>query len=257
MSPSSSDTAAATLAASGAQLAERGAVQTTAQSLARVLVVDDDLSIRELLLSALTSIGFEVRLAATCVEARDTIDRHPPDLMILDVIFPDGDGIDFCQRMRAGGLRAPVLFLTVCASIEDRVRALTMGGDDYVTKPFSFEELAARVCAILRRTGVAADDDHSITYGNVQLDEDRHEVRCDGHLVALSPTGFKLLRFLLLNAERVVSKAQILDHVWEYDSHYKSSIVESYVSYLRKRLDPFGPPLIQTVRGFGYRMSTE
>ena len=137
------------------------------------------------------------------------------------------------------------------------MRGLTVGGDDYLTKPFSLEELVARIRAILRRAGVEDDDARSISYADVQLDEDSHEVRRAGHLVALSPTEFKLLRFLMVNAGRVVSKAQILDHVWEYDFDGESSIVETYVSYLRKKLDPLGPPLIQTVRGIGYRLRTE
>ena len=254
---SSSDGSSTPVAPHGAQVAESNEAHGSPRGVARLLVVDDDDSIRELLRMALSHVGFDVKLAATCLEARNLIDRHSPDLMILDVMLPDGDGIDFCQRLRAGGLSASVLFLTARNSIEDKVRGLMMGGDDYVTKPFSLEELVARVRAILRRAGVEDDETRSITYADVQLDEERHEVRRAGRPVALSPTAFKLLRFLMVNAGRVVSKAQILDHVWEYDFDGESSIVETYVSYLRKRLDPLGPPLIQTVRGFGYRLWTE
>jgi two-component system OmpR family response regulator len=227
------------------------------KAVARILVVDDDDSIRELLGMALRHVGFEVELAGTCLDARNLLERNSPDLIVLDVMLPDGDGIDFCKRLRAGGLRASVLFLTARDTTEDKVRGLTVGGDDYLTKPFSLEELVARIRAILRRAGVEDDEGRSISYADVQLDEDSHEVRRAGQLVALSPTEFKLLRFLMVNAGRVVSKAQILDHVWEYDFDGESSIVETYVSYLRKKLDPLGPPLIQTVRGIGYRLRSE
>ena len=243
----------ASFAPPGAQVASRG----RPKGVARILVVDDDDSIRELLGMALRHVGFEVELAAACLDARNMIERNTPDLMVLDVMLPDGDGIDFCKRLRAGGLRSSVLFLTARDTTEDKVRGLTVGGDDYLTKPFSLEELVARIRAILRRAGVEDDDARSISYADVQLDEDSHEVRRAGQLVALSPTEFKLLRFLMVNAGRVVSKAQILDHVWEYDFDGESSIVETYVSYLRKKLDPLGPPLIQTVRGIGYRLRTE
>ena len=227
------------------------------KGVARILVVDDDDSIRELLGMALRHVGFEVEQAASCLDARNLLERNTPDLMVLDVMLPDGDGIDFCKRLRSGGLRSSVLFLTARDTTEDKVRGLTVGGDDYLTKPFSLEELVARIRAILRRAGVEDEENRSISYADVELDEDSHEVRRSGTLVALSPTEFKLLRFLLVNAGRVVSKAQILDHVWEYDFYGESSIVETYVSYLRKKLDPFGPPLIQTVRGIGYRLRSE
>ena len=247
----------ASFAPPGAQVAHGDGSRGRPKGVARILVVDDDDSIRELLGMALRHVGFEVELAAACLDARNMIERNTPDLMVLDVMLPDGDGIDFCKRLRAGGLRSSVLFLTARDTTEDKVRGLTVGGDDYLTKPFSLEELVARIRAILRRAGVEDDDARSMTYADVQLDEDSHEVRRAGQLVALSPTEFKLLRFLMVNAGRVVSKAQILDHVWEYDFDGESSIVETYVSYLRKKLDPLGPPLIQTVRGIGYRLRTE
>jgi two-component system, OmpR family, response regulator len=247
----------ASFAPPGAQVASGDASRGRPKGVARILVVDDDDSIRELLGMALRHVGFEVELAGACLDARNMIERNTPDLMVLDVMLPDGDGIDFCKRLRAGGLRSSVLFLTARDTTEDKVRGLTVGGDDYLTKPFSLEELVARIRAILRRAGVEDGDARSISYADVQLDEDSHEVRRAGSLVALSPTEFKLLRFLMVNAGRVVSKAQILDHVWEYDFDGESSIVETYVSYLRKKLDPLGPPLIQTVRGIGYRLRTE
>ena len=245
------------LAPAGASVANGDAARGRPKGVARILVVDDDDSIRELLGMALRHVGFDVELSGSCLDARNMIERNTPDLMVLDVMLPDGDGIDFCKRLRAGGLRSSVLFLTARDTTEDKVRGLTVGGDDYLTKPFSLEELVARIRAILRRAGVEDDDARSMTYADVQLDEDSHEVRRAGQLVALSPTEFKLLRFLMVNAGRVVSKAQILDHVWEYDFDGESSIVETYVSYLRKKLDPLGPPLIQTVRGIGYRLRTE
>jgi two-component system, OmpR family, response regulator len=247
----------ASFAPPGAQVTNGDGSRGRPKGVARILVVDDDDSIRELLGMALRHVGFDVELAGACLDARNMIERNTPDLMVLDVMLPDGDGIDFCKRLRAGGLRSSVLFLTARDTTEDKVRGLTVGGDDYLTKPFSLEELVARIRAILRRAGVEDDDARSISYADVQLDEDSHEVRRSGNLVALSPTEFKLLRFLMVNAGRVVSKAQILDHVWEYDFDGESSIVETYVSYLRKKLDPLGPPLIQTVRGIGYRLRTE
>jgi two-component system OmpR family response regulator len=166
--------------------------------------------------------------------------------------MPGLDGFEVCRRLRADGSRVPVLFLTARDAVPDKVNGFELGGDDYVTKPFSLEELVARVRALLRRSREHDVDDGRLTYADLELDEGRHQVWRDGTLVAFSPTEFKLLHFLLLNAERVVSKAQILDHVWQYDFGDESTIVETYISYLRKKLDPLGEPLIQTVRGVGY-----
>jgi two-component system OmpR family response regulator len=223
----------------------------------RVLVVDDDDSIRDLLTMALEHSGYEVVLAATCHEARNAVERHRPELIVLDVMLPDGDGIDLCRRLRASGLRSPVLFLTARDATSEKVRGLTVGGDDYLTKPFSLEELVARVRALLRRAGYDDPTGRLMSYADVEIDEESHEVHRGGALVSLSPTEFKLLRFMVANAGRVLSKSQILDHVWEYDFGGESSVVETYVSYLRRKLDPLGAPLIHTVRGIGYRLRVD
>ena len=177
-----------------------------------------------------------------------------PDLVVLDVMLPDLDGFEVCRRLRADGIRVPVVFLTARDATEDKVRGLTLGGDDYVTKPFSLEELVARVRSVLRRAGHGDGRSSRLEFADLELDEDTHEVRRSGGLVELSPTEFKLLRYLMLNPNRVLSKAQILDHVWEYDFGGDANVVETYISYLRKKLDRVGPPLIHTVRGVGYRL---
>ncbi len=177
-----------------------------------------------------------------------------PDLVLLDVMLPDLNGFDVCRRLRDAGVQVPILFLTARDATEDKVRGLTLGGDDYVTKPFSLEEVVARVRAILRRSGRVSESDPPLAYADLVMDDDAHQVRRNGQLVDLSPTEYKLLRYLLANAGRVLSKAQILDHVWEYDFGGEATVVETYISYLRKKLDPLGPPLIQTVRGVGYSL---
>ena len=219
---------------------------------AHILVVDDEANIRDLLSIALRHVGFEVTTADTCLAAQNIVVKQAPDLLVLDVMLPDGDGIELCQRLRRDGMRAPVLFLTARDATEDKVRGLTVGGDDYVTKPFSLEELVARVRAVLRRVQGDENASKALSFADVVLDDDSHEVRRDGHVVNLSPTEFKLLRFLIANAGRVLSKAQILDHVWQYDFDGDANVVETYVSYLRKKLDPLGPPILHTVRGVGY-----
>jgi two-component system, OmpR family, response regulator len=218
----------------------------------RILVVDDEANIRDLLSIALRHVGFEVTTADTCLAAQNVVMKETPDLVVLDVMLPDGDGIDLCQRLRRDGMRSPVLFLTARDATEDKVRGLTVGGDDYVTKPFSLEELVARVRAILRRVQGDENAAKTLSFADVILDDDSHEVRRTGNLINLSPTEFKLLRFLMTNAGRVLSKAQILDHVWQYDFDGDANVVETYVSYLRKKLDPYGPPILHTVRGVGY-----
>jgi two-component system, OmpR family, response regulator len=219
---------------------------------AHILVVDDEANIRDLLSIALRHVGFDVTTADTCLAAQNIVVKQAPDLLVLDVMLPDGDGIELCQRLRRDGMRAPVLFLTARDATEDKVRGLTVGGDDYVTKPFSLEELVARVRAVLRRVQGDETVAKALSFADVVLDDDSHEVRRDGHVVNLSPTEFKLLRFLIANAGRVLSKAQILDHVWQYDFDGDANVVETYVSYLRKKLDPLGPPILHTVRGVGY-----
>jgi two-component system OmpR family response regulator len=218
----------------------------------RVLVVDDEENITFLLEATLRHFGFDVAVASTGRQALDAVREHDPDLVVLDVMLPDLDGFEVVRRLRFEGSKVPVLFLTARDATEDKVRGLTLGGDDYVTKPFSVEEVVARVNAILRRHG--DDTDSVLTLADLELDDDAHMVRRAGQVVDLSPTEYKLLRFLLANAGRVLSKQQILDHVWQYDFDGNASVVETYVSYLRKKIDSLGEPLIKTVRGIGYVM---
>ncbi|AQZ64228.1 DNA-binding response regulator [[Actinomadura] parvosata subsp. kistnae] len=222
-----------------------------------VLVVDDEPNIRELLLDALELNGFEVRTAASGTQALESVRREPPDIILLDVMLPDLDGFAVAQRLRPDGGGPPVLFLTARDTVADRIAGLSAGGDDYVTKPFSLEEVVLRIRAILRRTGPradAADDDGLLRYADLELDEETHVVRRGGRRVHLSPTEFALLRYLMINAERVVSKSQILDRVWSAGFGADSRIVESYISYLRRKIDAEGAPLIHTLRGVGYSL---
>ena len=223
----------------------------------RVLVVDDEPNISALLSATLRLIDFDVRVADNGYEALISTEEFQPDLVVLDVMLPDLDGFQVAQRLCSGSRPVPVLFLTARDAIEDRISGLTVGADDYVTKPFSLEEVVLRIRAILRRSGVgseAAIQPGVLRYADLELDEGAHEVRRVGRLVDLSPTEFKLLRYLLSNVGRVVSKAQILDQVWGYDFGGDGGIVESYVYYLRKKIDRTGPPLIHTVRGVGYAL---
>ncbi|HEX7083249.1 MAG TPA: response regulator transcription factor [Gaiellaceae bacterium] len=219
---------------------------------ARVLVVDDEQNIAELVATALRYEGFDVATAGSGRAALTRVRERAPQLMVLDVMLPDVDGFEVQRRLRADGLAVPVLFLTARDSVEDRVRGLTLGGDDYLTKPFSIDELVARVRAVLRRTAPAAEPPNTVVFADLALDEDAREVRRGGTRIDLSPTEFTLLRYLLLNARRVLSKAQILDHVWQYDFGGDGRIVETYISYLRKKIDHGRAPLIHTVRGVGY-----
>jgi two-component system OmpR family response regulator len=226
---------------------------TAATPEARLLVVDDEPSIRELLTASLRFAGFEVFPAADGAEALKLADLHRPDLVVLDVMLPDLDGFTVTRKLRERGREMPVVFLTARDETGDKIQGLTVGGDDYVTKPFSLEEVVARIRAVLRRTGMAAAADTSrIVFHDLELDEDSHEVRRGGRQIELSPTEFKLLRYLMLNPNRVLSKAQILDHVWAYDFNGEAGIVESYISYLRRKVDVEQPPLIHTKRGVGY-----
>jgi len=227
---------------------------TQAVDVARILVVDDEESITQLLSTALRYEGFEVQTAASGRDALSEVESFRPDLVLLDVMLPDMDGFEVQRRLPAGATRLPVVFLTARRDTEDRVRGLTVGADDYVTKPFSLEELIARVRAVLRRTRGEDADQKRIVYADVELDEETYEVHRAGRLVELTPTEFNLLRYLMVNAGRVLSKPQILDHVWHYDFSGDANVVETYISYLRKKLDALGPPLIQTVRGIGYSM---
>jgi two-component system OmpR family response regulator len=227
---------------------------------ARVLVVDDEPNISALLSATLRLVEFEVRVVDSGHRALVAVEEFEPDLVVLDVMLPDLDGFDVAKRLRATGSRVPVLFLTARDAVEDRISGLSAGADDYVTKPFSLEEVVLRIRAILRRSqpelaGEAAPADTGVLrYADLELDEDAHEVRRAGRLIDLSPTEFNLLRYLLINAGRVVSKAQILDRVWKYDFGGDGRIVESYVYYLRRKIDKTDPPLIHTVRGVGYAL---
>jgi two-component system OmpR family response regulator len=225
---------------------------------AKLLVVDDEPNIRELLSTSLRFAGFDVVAAANGREALAAAETHNPDLAVLDVMLPDMDGFTVTRRLRAAGRHFPVVFLTARDDTEDKVTGLTVGGDDYVTKPFSLDEVVARIRAVLRRTQPLLEDDAVIQVDDLELDDDAHEVRRNGEVIDLSPTEFKLLRYLMLNPNRVLSKAQILDHVWEYDFNGDASIVESYISYLRRKIDanPDLPALIQTKRGVGYLLRT-
>jgi two-component system, OmpR family, response regulator len=226
------------------------------QSKTKVLVVDDEPNISALLAATLRLVDFDVRSAGGGQEALVAAAEFEPDLVVLDVMLPDLSGFEVAQRLRSGGRPVPVLFLTARDSVQDRISGLTVGGDDYVTKPFSLEEVVLRIRAILRRCNTAPQpaDDAVLRYADLELNEDAHEVRRGGKLVELSPTEFKLLRYLLANAGRVVSKAQILDRVWSYDFGGEGRIVESYVYYLRRKIDKLGPALIHTVRGVGYSL---
>jgi two-component system, OmpR family, response regulator len=220
---------------------------------ARLLVVEDEPNILELLSASLRLAGFEVATATGGFEALQAARRHAPDLVVLDVMLPDMDGFDVARRLRSGEERTPVLFLTARDATEDKVTGLTIGGDDYVTKPFSLEEVIARIRAVLRRARFGAPEPPTrLRVADLELDEERHEVWRAGRRVALSPTEFKLLRHLMSNVGRVLSKAQILDYVWNYDFQGDSGIVESYVSYLRRKVDTVEPRLIHTIRSVGY-----
>jgi two-component system OmpR family response regulator len=224
---------------------------------ARVLVVDDEPNISALLSATLRLVEFDVRVADSGHGALIAVEEFDPDLVVLDVMLPDLDGLAVARRLRSTGRGVPVLFLTARDAVEDRISGLSAGADDYVTKPFSLEEVVLRIRAILRRTQPELDapaDAGTLRYADLELDEDAHEVRRAGRLVDLSPTEFNLLRYLLINAGRVVSKAQILDRVWKYDFGGDGRIVESYVYYLRRKIDKTDPPLIHTVRGVGYAL---
>lgn len=230
---------------------------------ARLVVVDDEPSIRELLSASLRFSGFEVITASNGTEAIEVIVDSQPDLIIMDVMMPDVDGFTVTSRIRQEGIDAPVLFLTARDDTQDKVMGLTVGGDDYVTKPFSLEEVVARIRAILRRTREEVEDNPVIRVADLEINEDSHDVTRHGELIDLSPTEYKLLRYLMDNEGRVLSKAQILDHVWQYDWGGDAAIVESYISYLRKKIDGVTytddegntqkvEPIILTKRGIGY-----
>ena len=221
----------------------------------RVLVVDDEPNITELVAMALRYEGFTVKTAATGRGAIAAVSQFSPALMILDVMLPDIDGIEVLRRLNGAGTKVPIIFLTAKDATEDKVHGLTVGGDDYVTKPFSIEELMARVRVVLRRHG-SDTQSSKLTLADLELDDDAHEVRRHGHVVELTNTEYRLLRYLLINAGRVLTRSQILDHVWHYDFGGDASVLETYVSYLRRKVDRYHPSLIQTVRGVGYVLRT-
>jgi two-component system OmpR family response regulator len=218
----------------------------------RVLVVDDEPSIVDAVATSLRYEGFDVRTAASGRSALLAAHEFKPELIVLDVMLPDLDGFQVTSRLRAEGVEAPILFLTARDALEDKVAGLSVGGDDYVTKPFALAEIVARVRAILRRVGTARSDKGLLCFADVEMDEAAHEVRRAGQPIALTATEFNLLRFFLRNPRQVLSKMQILDNVWHYDFGGDANVVETYVSYLRRKLERHGPPLIRTVRLVGY-----
>ncbi len=223
----------------------------------RVLIVDDEKNIRDLLEAGLKFAGFSVYSVGTGTEAVAVAEKSNPDILVLDVMLPDQSGFSVTKKLRSMDIDIPVLFLSARDDGADKVTGLTVGGDDYMTKPFSIDEVIARINAILRRTKKQEAEDSILEVGEIRINQDAHEVYVNGTEIELSPTEYKLLRFLMSNANRVMSKDQILDHVWEYDFNGEQGIVESYVSYLRKKIDPLSKnSLIQTKRGVGYMFRT-
>ncbi|GAA3657914.1 response regulator transcription factor [Microbacterium marinilacus] len=224
----------------------------------RILVVDDEPNIRDLLSQSLRFAGFQVKTVANGAQTISAVLEEEPDLIVLDVMLPDMNGFSVTKRLRDAGYTAPILFLTAKDETEDKIKGLNVGGDDYVTKPFSLDEIVARIQAILRRTMQNDEEEQVIRAGELTMDQDTHDVFVGDAQIDLSPTEFKLLRYLMLNPNRVLSKAQILDHVWEYDFNGDAGIVESYISYLRRKIDPHASEsLIQTKRGFGYMLKVD
>jgi two-component system OmpR family response regulator len=222
----------------------------------RILVVDDEPNIVDVIAMALRYQGFEVATAGTGQDALNEVKAFRPHLILLDVMLPDMEGFDVAERLGAQRAGVPIIFLTARDSTEDKIRGLTTGGDDYVTKPFSLEELVARIRTVLRRTGAAEPESARLTFEDLELDEDTMEVTRAGEPIDLTATEYRLLRYLMLNPRRVMTRAQLLDHVWDYDFGGDGRVLETYISYLRKKLDSEGPALIQTVRGVGYALRT-
>ena len=220
----------------------------------RILVVDDEPNIVDVISMALRFQDFEVASAGNGADAIAQVSAFKPHLIVLDVMLPDMEGFDVARRIGAQHARVPIIYLTARDATEDKIRGLSLGGDDYVTKPFSLEELVARIRSILRRVGEAEPESSVLTFENVELDDDAHEVKRDGATIDLTATEYRLLRYLMLNPRRVLTRAQLLEHVWDYDFGGDARVLETYVSYLRKKLDAHGPPLIHTVRGVGYAL---
>jgi two-component system OmpR family response regulator len=220
----------------------------------RILVVDDEPNIVDVISMALRFEGFAVESAGTGADAIAAVAAHRPALIVLDVMLPDFDGFEVARRLASARADIPIIFLTARDGTADVVHGLTLGGDDYVTKPFSLEELVARIRTILRRSGAATEESSRLTFADLELDEDTHEVARDGRPIELTATEFRLLRYLMLNPRRVLTRAQLLDHVWNYDFGGDARVLETYISYLRKKVDIKQPALIHTVRGVGYSL---
>jgi two-component system OmpR family response regulator len=220
----------------------------------RVLVVDDERNIADVVAMALRYQGFEVETAGDGRDALKEVEAFRPDLIVLDVMLPDFDGFEVARRLGDRRIEVPIIFLTARDAVEDKVRGLTSGGDDYVTKPFSLEELVARIRTVLRRSGLSEPESSKLTFADLELDEDTREVFRAGHPIELTLTEYRLLLFLMRNPRRVLTRAQILDNVWDYDFGGDARVLETYVSYLRKKLDAYGPSLIHTARGVGYAL---
>jgi two-component system, OmpR family, response regulator len=220
----------------------------------RILVVDDEPNIVDVISMALRFHGFEVESAGTGAGAIAAVTGFKPDLIVLDVMLPDMDGFEVARRLGAERARVPIIFLTARDATEDKVRGLTVGGDDYVTKPFSLEELVARIRSVMRRTGAAEPESAKLVFEDIELDDDAHEVTRGGNYIQLTAKEYRLLRYLMLNPRRVLTRRQLLEHVWDYDFGGDARVLETYVSYLRRKLDGYGPPLIHTVRGVGYAL---
>jgi two-component system OmpR family response regulator len=226
----------------------------TEQNDLRVLVVDDDRNIADVLSMALRYEGYSVEVASSGNAALKAANEFRPHIILLDVMLPDFDGFEVAGRLADRRAEIPILFLTARDTTEDKVRGLTLGGDDYVTKPFSVEEILARIRTILRRVGLAKEDGRRLSFSDLELDDETREVTRGGTLIELTDTEYRLLRYLMLHPRHVMTRAQILDHVWEYDFGGDARVLETYVSYLRKKLDGSGPRLIHTVRGVGYAL---
>jgi two-component system, OmpR family, response regulator len=227
---------------------------TTPEQALRVLVVDDEPNIADVISMALRYEGFDVQTAASGQDALAGVQSYRPHLMVLDIMLPDMEGFEVARRLGGDRAELPIVFLTARDTTEDKVRGLTTGGDDYVTKPFSLEELVARIRVILRRTGHADGSSSRLQFSDLELDEDTREITRDGRPIDLTATEYRLLRYLMLNPRRVLTRAQLLDHVWDYDFGGDARVLETYISYLRKKVDAQGPPLIHTVRGVGYSL---
>ena len=220
----------------------------------KILVVDDDPNIVDVIAKALRFQEFEVESAGNGADAIAAVASFKPDLIVLDVMLPDMEGFDVARRIGAQQARVPIIYLTARDATEDKIRGLSLGGDDYVTKPFSLEELVARIRTILRRAGLSEPDSNRLSFEDLELDEDTREVSRGGEPVELTGTEYRLLRYLMLNPRRVLTRSQLLEHVWDYDFGGDARVLETYVSYLRKKVDKLGPPLIHTVRGVGYAL---